>query len=65
MNDILQAIGTVGFPIVAAIGCFWYMTKLNETHREEISEMRKAIENNTAAMTRLIDRIGGGDDGKG
>lgn len=62
MNEIIQAVGTVGFPIVAAIGCFWYLTKLNEMHRQELADMRSTIENNTRALTKLIERIGGDDE---
>lgn len=58
MQEVLQAIGTVGFPIVAAIGCFWYMTKLNEAHREELNEMRKSVDNNTNVVARLLERLG-------
>ena len=57
-SSVFQSIGSLGFPIVAAIGCFVYMTKLNEMHREEISELRKTIENNTNVLTRFLERSG-------
>lgn len=50
--------------VLDRLGLLGGETKLNEAHREEMGEMRKAIENNTAAMTRLIDRLGGDNDGK-
>ena len=59
MTDIVQIISTLGFPIAAAIACFWYMTKLNEMHREETESLRDAVNNNTIAITKLIERMGG------
>ena len=57
-SGIVQVISTVGFPIAAAIGCFWYMTKLNEMHREEVAELRGDVEANTAAIVKLTERMG-------
>lgn len=68
-NSIMQAISTMGFPIVMCIVvCFYvkYIMDKNseqlqmimDKHREESKEMTKAIENNTLALTRLIEKIG-------
>ena len=59
VNDVVTLISTVGFPIAAAVGCFWYMTKLNDMHREETESLREAVENNTKAIIRLLDKLGG------
>lgn len=57
MNEILTAISTVGFPIVACCLCGWYIKYQATQHRDEISELSKAIENNTVVMTKLLERL--------
>lgn len=69
-TSILQAIATIGFPIVACIGIAWFFNKVNENyrsdikelstqHKEEVKAMTEAITNNTLALQKLTDRIGG------
>ena len=53
INIILQAVSTVGFPIVCCGALFWKMNKDNERHRQEMETLRTAIENNTAALIEL------------
>lgn len=35
MNEIVNIVGTVGFPIVACIGVAWYVKEDKKTEREE------------------------------
>ena len=35
-NMITTMIGSLGFPIVSCVALFWYITKTNEQHKEEI-----------------------------
>lgn len=53
INVILQAVSTVGFPIVCCGALFWKMNKDNERHKQEMETLRTAIENNTAALIEL------------
>lgn len=73
VNTILQAVGTVGFPIVCAIAMAWYVKymadrnredieKLNAQHQQEMKEVTTALNNNTLALQKLSDVIGKGDD---
>lgn len=68
MNEIVQVISAVGFPIVAAIGCGYFVKwqyeqnqkqieAMRTEHKEEVQNMTKAIENNTIALTRLIEKL--------
>ena len=57
LNVILQAVSTVGFPIVVAGAMFWKMNKQDEIHREELNKVTEAITNNTVALTQLIDKL--------
>ena len=56
-NDIITAICTVGFPIVAYGALFWYVMKKDTEHREEVEKMTEAINNNTIALTKLMERL--------
>lgn len=68
MNELAQIISAIGFPIVAAIGCAYFVKwqyeqnqkqieEMRKEHKEETANMTKAIENNTIALTRLIEKI--------
>ena len=52
----VSLIGSVGFPIVACIALFMQMKEINKSHKEEIDELRKAIENNTLVVQKLVDQ---------
>ena len=71
-TTVMSAISTVGFPIVCCLGMAWYVkyttdknreevTKLNEQHQEEISQVTTALNNNTFALQKLCERMDGGD----
>lgn len=78
-STIIQAISTVGFPIICCLAMAWYVKyqtdknrqdmltlieqnredriNLNEQHKEEMTEFKKAIDNNTIALTRLCEKF--------
>lgn len=55
---VAQLIGSLGFPIVACVMLYVRMEKQDENHKQEVSELTKAIQNNTLVMQKLIDRLG-------
>lgn len=55
---ITQIVSNLGFPIAVCVACFWYINKQNERHREEMNNVTEAINNNTIALTKLLDKIG-------
>lgn len=68
MNDIVQAISVLGFPIVACVGaCFFVkyqfdtsnkqMEDMRKDHKEEIEKVTTALNNNTLALQKLIDKL--------
>ena len=68
MNEIIQVISAVGFPIVAAVGCGYFVKwqyeqnqkqveDMRKEHKEEVANMTKAIENNTLILTKLCDKL--------
>lgn len=48
--EIVQAISTVGFPIVMTAALFWYMVKENR-------ETREVIQNNTTMLNRILEHM--------
>lgn len=53
MNTITQFIGTLGFPIAACCVLFWYLQKESQNHKEEMNNMKSAIDANTSIITEL------------
>lgn len=57
INDIIELIASVGFPIVMCLILFFYMNKQNEKHEHEIKELTETINNNTKILTELTTLI--------
>lgn len=73
INEILTAIATVGFPIVACCAMAYFFSRVNDNYRNDIKEinaqhkaemdaMTQAINNNTMVIQRLVDRMDGDKD---
>ena len=70
INTISQMITSIGFPIVACSAMAWYVKdtndkhreevqRLNDQHKEEMEQVIDALNNNTLALQKLCDKIGG------
>lgn len=59
INDIITAISTVGFPIVACGALFWLVNKLNDSHKEEVTALRDVLERNTESIIELKEFLKG------
>lgn len=60
-STVTQFVTTLGFPIAVCLICFWYINKREEQHKDEVTELSKAINNNTLVMQKLVDRLGNDD----
>ena len=71
-NTWITLISTLGFPIVMCGAMAWfvkYITDLNrddmsserEQHDKEMKEITQAVNNNTLALSKLVDLIERGD----
>ena len=58
MENIVELLGQFGFPVAMCLLLFWYVTRKDEQHKEEIDKMSEAINNNTLVMQKLIDKLG-------
>ena len=65
---VMQAISSLGFPIVACIAIAWYFNKVNDNYRSDIKEINsqnkeqlekltEAIANNTLVVARLVEKL--------
>lgn len=74
-NVIITMIGSLGFPIVACIFIALFFNKTQENYRQDIKEMQathkqetdkmtEALNNNTLALQRLVDKMEGEKDDK-
>ena len=63
ITTVTQFISTLGFPIAVCLICFWYINKREEQHKEEVTELAKAINNNTLVMQKLYDKLDGDSNG--
>lgn len=59
VNTLIQLVSSLGFPIVCCGALFWKMVKTDEQHKEEIDKVTEALNNNTIALTKLSDKLGG------
>lgn len=56
-TSIVQAISTVGFPIVAFLLLFWYI-------KTEMKELSQVIQSNTNVLAALLEHMRGKEDDK-
>lgn len=57
MNEVVTLITNVGFPIGLTLILLWYIYDSNNKHKGEMDKMSEALNNNTLALTKLIDRL--------
>ena len=59
VNDVMDIITNVGFPIAVCLICFWYINKMQEQHKAETDKLAEALNNNTLVMQQLVDNLNG------
>lgn len=57
VTAITQIVSTLGFPIAMCIYLLYRDGKRDEAHKEEMTKMTEAINNNTIALTQLTERM--------
>jgi len=53
ITQVMQAIGSLGFPIVACCALFYYLNKEQEAHKAEMDAVKDALNRNTDALLEL------------
>lgn len=59
-QTITNIITTIGFPIAVCLICFWYINKIQESHKAEIDKLSESLNNNTLVMQKLLDKLESG-----
>ena len=66
VNMIVQIVQNLGVPVACLVACFWYIWKRDEdwkmretNYQEMVNNLSEVISNNTLALQRLVDKIGG------
>lgn len=68
VNEIMTIINTLGVPTAVAIASMWYvkyredknderLDKLNDAHKQEMTDITEALNNNTIALQRICDTL--------
>lgn len=64
MNDLVQIISSVGFPIVSFLIAAYFIkytydktAESNEKAMEKIGELAEAVNNNTVVLTHLVEKL--------
>ena len=54
IEEVMQAVATLGFPICMCIAMFWYINKQTESHKAETEKMVSAIQSLELKITELL-----------
>lgn len=61
MDAVIASIATatseIGFPLVAVGAMFWMLNKQQDQNRQDSEKWAEAVNNNTAAITRLCEKL--------
>jgi hypothetical protein len=55
--SISQLVSSVGFPIAMCGLMAYYIKYTEDRHREEVSGLRDALNNNTTVLQKLVDAL--------
>lgn len=61
MENIVEIINNVGFPIVAVIALFYQSMKNKELNKKQLDEFQKVLAENTEMLHRLVDSLNNRD----
>lgn len=53
MNELIQAVSKVGFPIACCCFLLWQNSKQDQYNREQQAKLRETIDNNTRSIEGL------------
>lgn len=64
LQELVTVIGNFGFPIACVIAMFFMWDKERREHKEEVTKMTEAVNNNTTVLEKILTLLGVGKDGK-
>lgn len=57
VSTVVQIVSNLGVPVACLVAMFWMLNKEREDHKAEACQLRDAINNNTAVMIKLAERL--------
>lgn len=60
--DLTTLLGNYAFPIVCVIAMFFMWNKERIDHKEEVTKMTEAVNNNTVVLKQILIKLGVNDD---
>lgn len=57
MNEIINMISTVGFPIFACCCISYYAYKQTLLHKEEVLQLKDTIDRNTTVLEKILTKL--------
>lgn len=60
VSTITSLIGSLGFPIACSIALFYQLHKSDENHKEEMTKVTEALNQNTIAISSLTEKLNHG-----
>ena len=57
MQDIVNTISTVGFPIVMCLILSCEIKGMTESHKEETNALKDALNNNTIVLEKILTKL--------
>lgn len=58
LDAIVSLFSNLAVPVACLIATFWLWNKEREDHKQEQKELTEAVNNNTLALNKLIDKLG-------
>lgn len=57
MENIINIISNLGFPIAMCVALFYYMINQNKQHEQSLDDLRTTLEENTKVLTEITTLI--------
>lgn len=57
MQDIVNIISTVGFPITMCLVLLYEIKEMTDSHKEETSALKDALNNNTVVLEKILTKL--------
>lgn len=57
MQDIVNAISTVGFPIAMCLILLYEIKEMTESHKKETNALKDALNNNTIVLEKILTKL--------
>ena len=57
ITDLTTLLGNYAFPIVCVFGMFLMWNKERQDHKDEMSEVTKAVQNNNTLLEKILTKL--------